>query len=110
MKDGYHRNAHIPLSGFTAGPCLLKDTMQLSSFFNNNFSLGHAAMKINQEMPEFIIKNLSKKIDLKGKTIGLLGLSFKGESDDIRDSLSIKLLKYLKRKKLKLFIQMNFIK
>ena len=110
MKDGYHRNAHIPMSGFTAGPCLLKDTMQLSSFFNNNFSLGHAAMKVNQEMPEFIIKNLSKKINLKGKTIGLLGLSFKGESDDIRDSLSIKLLKYLKRKKIKTFYSDEFYK
>ena len=33
MKDGYKRNAHIPMSGF-AGPCLLKDTMQLSSFYN----------------------------------------------------------------------------
>ena len=58
MKDGYHRNAHIPMSGFTAGPCLLKDTMQLSSFFNN--FLGHACMKVNQEMPEFIIKIYQK--------------------------------------------------
>ena len=35
------------------------------------------------------------------KTIGLLGLTFKADSDDIRDSLAIKLLKYLKKRKIK---------
>ena len=42
----------------------------------------------------FTIDNLKKKI------VGILGLSFKAENDDIRDSLSIKLLKYLKSKKI----------
>ena len=58
MKDGYKRNAHIPMSGFTAGPCLLKDTMQLSSFLNKNFSLGHSAMDVNEGMPKFIYNDL----------------------------------------------------
>ena len=40
---------------------------------------------------------------LKNKKIGLLGLAFKAETDDIRDSLSIKLLKKLKNKKYKVF-------
>ena len=103
MKDGYKRNAHIPMSGFTAGPCLLKDTMQLSSFYNKKFSLGHAAMNINEDMPKFIYDDLLKNHNLKGKTIGLLGLSFKADCDDIRDSLAMKLLKFLKRKKVKTF-------
>ena len=101
MKDGYKRNAHIPMSGFTAGPCLLKDTMQLSSFYNKKFSLGHAAMKINEGMPKFIIDNLKNNYNLKNKTIGVLGLTFKADCDDTRDSLAIKLLNYLKRKKIK---------
>jgi len=101
MKDGYKRNAHIPMSGFTAGPCLLKDTMQLSSFYDRKFSLGHTAMTVNEGMPEFIIKNLEKNYNLRKKTIGLLGLTFKADCDDIRDSLAIKLLKYLKRKRIK---------
>lgn len=101
MKDGYKRNAHIPMSGFTAGPCLLKDTMQLSYFYNKQFSLGHSAMEINEGMPKFIIDSLEKKYNLKNKTIGLLGLTFKADSDDIRDSLAIKLLKYLKKRKIK---------
>ena len=101
MRDGYSRNANIPMSGFTAGPCLLKDTMQLSSFYNNKFLLGHSAMKINEGIPKFIIGSLEKKFNLKKKTVGLLGLSFKSETDDIRDSLAIKLLNLLKSKKVK---------
>jgi len=101
MRDGYKRNAHIPTSGFAAGPCLLKDTMQLSSFYNHKFSLGHTAMSINEGLPVFLIDQLKKKYDLRKKTIGILGLAFKSETDDIRDSLSIKLLNYLKLKKIK---------
>ena len=101
MKDGYSRNSSIPMSGFTAGPCLLKDTMQLSSFYNHKFLLGHSAMSINEGIPKFIINKLEKKFNLKKKTVGVLGLAFKAETDDIRDSLSIKLLQLLKSKKVK---------
>ena len=101
MKDGYLRNSSIPMSGFTAGPCLLKDTMQLSSFYNHKFLLGHSAMTINEGIPKFIINKLEKKFNLKKKTVGVLGLAFKSETDDIRDSLSIKLLQLLKSKKVK---------
>ena len=101
MRDGYKRNAHIPMSGFTAGPCLLKDTMQLSSFFDRKFSLGHSAMQVNEGMPRFIYEDIKKKYNLKNKNIGLLGLTFKADCDDIRDSLAIKLLNFLKRKGLK---------
>ena len=101
MRDNYKRNANIPPAGFTAGPCLLKDTMQLSSFYNHKFSLLHSAKSINENLPIFIIKKLSEKYDLRKKTVGILGLSFKAENDDIRDSLSIKLLNYLKSKKIR---------
>jgi len=110
MKDGYMRNANIPMSGFTAGPCLLKDTMQLSSFYNHKFLLGHSAMSINERMPEFIIKKLSQKYNLKKKVVGVLGLAFKAETDDIRDSLAIKLLKLLKSKKIKTLQSDEFYK
>ncbi len=100
MRDGYERNTNLPTAGFTAGPCLLKDTMQLSSFYKNRFSLGHAAMQINENIPKFLVNNLKKKFNLKKKIIGILGLSFKAETDDIRDSLSIKLLNHLKKMKI----------
>ena len=104
MRDGYSRNTNIPSSGFSAGPCLLKDTMQLASFYNNNLPLGYAAMQINQGLPKFIIKELEKKYDLRKKTIGLLGLAFKAETDDVRDSLAIELKKILKFKKIKTLV------
>ena len=101
MQDGYERNLNLPKAGFTAGPCLLKDTMQLSSFFKKKFYLGHAAMQINESIPDFIMKELNKIKNIKKKVIGVLGLAFKPENDDIRDSLSIKLLKLLKKNKFK---------
>jgi UDP-N-acetyl-D-mannosaminuronic acid dehydrogenase len=101
MQDGYARNLNLSKAGFTAGPCLLKDTMQLSSFFKKKFNLGHAAMQVNESMPNYIVDELKKIKNIKKKTIGLLGLAFKADNDDIRDSLSIKLLSILKRKKFK---------
>jgi len=101
MQDGYERNLNLSRAGFTAGPCLLKDTMQLSSFFQKKFNLGHAAMQINESLPEFIIKELEKIKNVKKKTVGILGLAFKADNDDIRDSLSIKLLNQLKKKNYK---------
>ena len=101
MRDNYKRNISIPTPGFFSGPCLLKDTMQLSKFYNHKFPLCYKAMSINEGLPKFIVKNLSEEHDLRKKTIGILGLSFKAENDDIRDSLSIKLLKNLKSKKVR---------
>ena len=98
MIDGYERNSGIAKPGFTAGPCLLKDTMQLSSFLKSRFHLGYSAMAINESIPIYLVKNLEKKYNLKNKTVGVLGMAFKAETDDIRDSLSIKLINYLKKK------------
>ncbi len=101
MQNNYNRNANLPMAGFTAGPCLLKDSMQLSSFYNHKFPLFKSAMNINEGMPNFILKELSREHNLKKKVVGILGLSFKAENDDVRDSLAIKLLKILKNKKIK---------
>ena len=109
MRDDYKRNANIPMAGFTAGPCLLKDTMQLSSFYDHKFSLGHTAMSINEGLPKFLIKQLEQKYNLRKKTVGVLGLTFKSDTDDIRDSLAIKLIKQLKLKKIKTLQSTNII-
>lgn len=96
MVQDYPRMKNFPKPGFTAGPCLLKDTMQLSSFANHHFYLGHAAMLVNEHMPRTIIEKIKKTINFKEKSIGILGMAFKAESDDKRDSLSYKLARLLK--------------
>jgi UDP-N-acetyl-D-mannosaminuronic acid dehydrogenase len=95
LKQDYPRARDIPGAGLTAGPCLLKDTMQLSAFFGNQFGLGHMAMLVNEGLPLFIAQNMLPKGDLRGSTVGLLGMAFKAENDDTRSSLSYKLKKSL---------------
>ena len=110
MQFGYERNLNLTKAGLTAGPCLVKDTMQLKHFTKNNFELGTAAMKINEKIPDIIINKLKKIKNYKSKKIGILGLAFKGETDDIRDSLAIKLLNKLKKLKLKILTSDEYFK
>lgn len=91
----YPRAADIPGPGFAAGPCLFKDTMQLAAFNKNNFVLGHSAMLINEGLPLYLVSRLEAEYDLSELTVGILGMAFKGGSDDPRESLSYKLRKIL---------------
>jgi UDP-N-acetyl-D-mannosaminuronic acid dehydrogenase len=91
LGQDYPRAADMPSAGLAAGPCLLKDTMQLAAFNNNNFTLGHASMMINEGLPLYLVARLEQRYDLSSMTVGILGMAFKAESDDIRSSLSYKL-------------------
>jgi UDP-N-acetyl-D-mannosaminuronic acid dehydrogenase len=95
MGDDYPRAADLPAAGLAAGPCLLKDTMQLAAFNNNGFTLGHAAMMVNEGLPLYMVARMEERFDLPNATVGVLGMAFKGESDDIRSSLSYKLKRIL---------------
>ena len=93
IRQDYPRAEDLPGPGFAAGPCLLKDTMQLSAFTPDHFPMGQAAMQINEGLPGYIVDTLNSRRPLFGRTIGILGMAFKGESDDPRASLSYKLRK-----------------
>ena len=94
MSHNYKRG-NIPSPGFTAGPCLFKDTMQLYSFSKNDFSLGIEAMTTNEGIADFIVDKIKEENKLSKKVVGILGMAFKPESDDTRNSLSYKLKKIL---------------
>jgi len=110
MIEGYERAHSLPSAGFAAGPCLLKDTMQLNAFNSNNFLLGNAAMMINEGLPNFLIEDLRKQYDLSKTKVGILGMAFKADIDDIRDSLSFKLGKILRFHGAKVYYSDEYVK
>jgi UDP-N-acetyl-D-mannosaminuronic acid dehydrogenase len=91
----YPRMQGFARAGFAAGPCLLKDTMQLAAFNHNGFAIGQAAMMINEGLPRALVDMVKAQRDLSGDTATILGMGFKGDCDDPRDSLAYKLRKVL---------------
>lgn len=95
IRQDYPRASDMAGAGFAAGPCLLKDTIQLADSDRRNFALGHASVVINEQLPNYVATRLGERFDLASSTVGILGMAFKGESDDIRASLAYKLKRSL---------------
>lgn len=100
IRHDYPRADGYKSPGFAAGPCLFKDTMQLASFFDNQFYMGHAAMLVNEGLAGTAVEKAEEKLggSLWDKTVGILGMTFKANNDDIRESLSFKVKKGLEFK------------
>ena len=95
MTERYPRAQGFPRAGLAAGPCLFKDTVQLGAYNNNAFFMGQAAVMINEGLPNYMVQRIARRYDLKKSVAGILGMTFKADSDDPRDSLAFKLRKIL---------------
>ena len=83
--------------------------MQLVAYSNNSFFMGHAAMLVNEGLPNFIVQRLKEKYVIKTKTVGILGMAFKANNDDKRESLSYKLKKILEMEAKKVICSDEYI-
>jgi len=81
------------------GSCFPKDTRALSKMAQEkgySFNILNAVIKVNDEQKKRMIQKIIGMVgDLKGKTIGILGLSFKPNTNDIRESSSIVIIQGL---------------
>src|SRR5205807_7340829 len=73
LREDYPRMQSFARPGFAAGPCLLKDTMQLGSFNHGSFVLGQAAMMINEGLPYLLVQDIKRSYPLNYMTVGILG-------------------------------------
>jgi UDPglucose 6-dehydrogenase len=87
-----------PGPGF-GGSCFPKDTralLRMAQERGYSFKILDAVIKVNEEQKKRMINKIVEKVgDLKGKTIGILGLSFKPNTNDIRESSSIAIIQGL---------------
>jgi UDPglucose 6-dehydrogenase len=81
------------------GSCFPKDTRALSRMAHERgyvFKILDSVIEVNEEQKERMVNKIGEKVgDLPGKTIGVLGLSFKPNTDDIRESSSIVIIRRL---------------
>ena len=110
MTFNYPRNSGLPRQGFAAGPCLPKDAIQLYNSCPDYAKLSKNAYVINQSLPKFLVNDLKDEMNIKNKNVGVLGTTFKGEIDDERNSLSLDLIKYLKKEGAKVFFYDPYVK
>jgi len=83
------------------GSCFGKDIAALvhtAQDYGYQAELLNATVKVNQQQRLLVVEKLQKLLKiLKGKTIGLLGLTFKPDTDDMRDAPSLTLIEHLSR-------------
>jgi UDPglucose 6-dehydrogenase len=81
------------------GSCFPKDTRALLKIARDKgypFKILDSVIEVNERQKERMIDKISGKLgDLRGKTIGMLGLAFKPNTDDIRESSAIAIVKGL---------------
>jgi len=81
------------------GSCFPKDVRALiagAGEHGEDLQILHAALRVNEDQPMRLIRLLQQYIrDLSGRRIGILGLAFKPNTDDIRESRAIPIIRAL---------------
>jgi UDP-N-acetyl-D-mannosaminuronic acid dehydrogenase len=87
----------IAQPGLTGGTCLRKD-FAFSEERSNAPGMLMSVSRVNESVPLFLVEGMKRRLgSLRGRRVAVLGLTFKGNSDDLRDSLSAKLVRLLER-------------
>jgi UDP-N-acetyl-D-mannosaminuronic acid dehydrogenase len=87
----------IARPGMTAGTCLRKD-FAFSEERSAAPGMLLAVSRVNESVPLFLVEGIKRRIgSLANRKVAVLGLTFKRDTDDERDSLSHKLIRLLER-------------
>ncbi len=87
----------IAMPGLTGGTCLRKD-FAFSEERSNAPGMLLAVSRVNEAVPLFLVEGVKRRVgSLASKKVAVLGLTFKRDTDDERDSLSHKLIRLLER-------------
>jgi UDP-N-acetyl-D-mannosaminuronic acid dehydrogenase len=95
LANADYRRGGIPDPGLAAGPCLYKDGFFLKHGTPYN-SLITASLGINEGLPAYLVSKIREVRSLEGLKVALLGLAYKKNVDDPRDSLAFKVKKLMK--------------
>jgi UDP-N-acetyl-D-mannosaminuronic acid dehydrogenase len=98
LRMANHRYPRNPIAvpGLTAGTCLRKDFGMINEWSPYPDML-LSAWKMNEYVPAFLVKHMLQRTQLHDRRVAILGWSFKADTDDVRDSLSPKLMRYISR-------------
>ncbi|MAJ05751.1 MAG: hypothetical protein CL827_02670 [Crocinitomicaceae bacterium] len=96
MTNTDYPRGKIPSPGLTAGTCLRKDFGMINET-NSHSDLLLNSWKVNEFIPKFLVQRTLKETTIFGKNIGILGYTFKMDTDDTRDSLVPKIIRYIDR-------------
>jgi len=112
-NEDYPRGG-IPMPGFTGGPCLSKDGYYLlqKNIFPEFIMM---AWRVNEYLPQYVANKVIEAIrklglNIYSTTIGVLGLAYKKDIDDVRYSPAKKLVNYLERLGIKVLVHDPYVK